>query len=99
MTVMNRIVAFIAFCCFASPASGRRSNANLEAPLGLSSSFEPSEEIAKAEATVEAVVENVDEGLNAAPKAEAQTWATVSTVDQVGPLWQTTAGKQPFAAP
>ena len=85
MTVMNRIVAFIAFCCFASPASGRRSNANLEAPLGLSSSFELSEEIAKAEATVEVVVENVDEGLNAAPKAEAQTWATVSTVDQVGP--------------
>ena len=80
---MYAIVAFIAFSCLASPAAGRRNSGNLAAKLG--SNFEPSVEIAKAEATVEAAVDNVDEGLNAAPKAEAETWATVSTVDQVGP--------------
>lgn len=80
---MYAIVAFIAFSCLASPSAGRRNNGNLAAKLG--SNFEPSDEIAKAEATVEAVVENVDAGLNAAPKAEAQTWATVSAVNQVGP--------------
>ena len=80
---MYAIVAFIAFSCLASPSAGRRNNGNLAAKLG--SNFEPSDEIAKAEATVEAVVENVDAGLNAAPEAEAQTWATVSAVNQVGP--------------
>ena len=63
-----------------STSAGRRSGIN-EAPLGV----EGGDGLTEAERTVEKIVEDVDVSLTNAPKAEAETWATVSSVNQIGP--------------
>mmetsp|Transcript_33936 Transcript_33936/g.81394 ORF Transcript_33936/g.81394 Transcript_33936/m.81394 type:complete len:847 (-) Transcript_33936:102-2642(-) len=77
---MNAIAALIACSCLVSTSAGRRSGIN-EAHL----SVEGGDGLTEAERTVEKIVEDVDVSLTAAPKAEAETWATVSGVNQIGP--------------
>ncbi|CAE7703824.1 Wrap73 [Symbiodinium sp. CCMP2592] len=77
---MNAIAALVACSCLVSSSAGRRSGIN-EAHLGV----EGGDGLTEAERTVERIVEDVDVSLTNAPKAEAETWATVSSVSQIGP--------------